>query len=82
MTIEGHENEIPPINQDDNLSYHTDNWLECIKTRKKPHGSIETGFAHAVALIMANKAYREGKKVYWDRENEEIVDSPPKSRRG
>ena len=72
----------PPVKQDDNLSAHTDNWLDCIKSRKRPHGSIETGFAHSVAIIMATKAYRDGCKVYWDREKEEIVESPPRSRRG
>jgi hypothetical protein len=30
-----------------------------------------------VASIMATKAYREGKKVYWDRAKEEIVYNPP-----
>ena len=26
---------------------------------------------------MATRAYREGKKLYWDREREEIVDVAP-----
>lgn len=64
----------PPVNQGDDLAYHTDNWLQCMRSRKTPNGNIETGFAHAVALIMATKAYREGKKVYWNRKTEEIVD--------
>ena len=58
---------VPDVDQNDDLKYHTDNWLECMRTRKTPNGSIETGFAHAVAVIMANKSYRENKKVYWDR---------------
>ena len=64
----------PPVNQGDDLAYHTDNWLQCMRSRKTPNGNIETGFAHAVALIMATRAYREGKKVYWNRKTEEIVD--------
>lgn len=67
---------IAPIEQSDDLAYHTDNWLECIRSREKPNGHIDTGFAHAVAVVMATRSYREGKKLYWDREKEEIVDRP------
>jgi len=78
IKADGLENETPDVRQDDNLSNHTDNWLECIRSRKRPHGSIETGFAHAVAVVMANRAYREGKKMFWDRDNELILDHSPK----
>jgi hypothetical protein len=30
-----------------------------------------------VAVVMATRSYREGKKLYWDREKEEIVEQPP-----
>jgi len=76
VTVEG-RTEPPPISQDDDLSAHTDNWLECIRSRKAPNGSIDTGFAHAVAVVMANRSYREGKKFYWDRKKEDIVDQQP-----
>ena len=68
--------QTPAINQDDNLQAHTDDWLACMRSRKIPNGSIETGFAHSVAVIMATRSYREGKKMYWDRQREEIVDRP------
>ena len=31
---------------------------------------------HSVALIMATRAYREGKKMYWDPKTETILDHP------
>ena len=68
--------ELAPIHQSDDLKAHTDNWLQCIRSREKPNGSIETGFAHAVAVVMATRSFREGKKLYWDRRNEQIVDAP------
>jgi hypothetical protein len=71
------QTEPPPVKQDDNLKAHTDNWLACMRSRQRPNGSIETGFAHAVAVIMATRSYREGKKMYWDRQREEIVERPP-----
>ena len=78
MTVDG-RTEPPPISQDDDLSAHTDNWLECIRSRKAPNGNIDTGFAHAVAVVMATRSYREGKKFYWDRKNEAIVEQRPAS---
>ena len=73
------DTEIPPTKQSDDSKYHMDNWIECMRNRKTPNGSIETGFAHSVAVIMATRSYREGKKMYWDRKNEEILDHPPSS---
>jgi len=75
VTIPGHT-EVPPIEQSDNLTGHTDNWFSCMRSRKTPNGSIDTGFGHAIAVIMATRAYRENKKFYWDRKNEQIVDRP------
>jgi hypothetical protein len=52
----------------------------CSVTRRarnpKTNGHIQTGFWHSVGAIMATRAYREGKKIYWDRIKEEIVDHP------
>jgi len=76
VTIPGHT-DVPPVDQGDDLAYHTDEWFRCMRTRKTPNGSIQTGFAHSVALVMATRSYREGKKIYWDRKNEQILDHPP-----
>jgi predicted dehydrogenase len=76
VTVDG-RTEPPPIAQDDDLDAHTSNWLECIRSRKSPNGNIDTGFAHAVAVVMATRSYREGKKLYWDRKNEAIVEQRP-----
>lgn len=75
VTIPGHP-ETPPLEQDDNLQAHTDDWFRAMRSRKTPNGNIDTGFAHAAALIMATRSYREGKKMFWDRKREEIVDHP------
>lgn len=65
-----------PTDISDNLKPHMDNWIECMRSRKKTNGSIETAFAHSVAVIMANRSYREGKKLYWDRNKEEVIERP------
>ena len=67
-----------PVDTGDYSKYHLDNWIDCIRSRNlKPNGDIHTGFRHSVACIMATRAYREGKKFYWDPVNELIVDNRP-----
>jgi predicted dehydrogenase len=75
VTVPG-RTEAPPVSQGDDLKYHTDDWFRSMRSRKTPNGSIQTGFAHAVAVVMATRSYREGRKLYWDRKNERIVDRP------
>jgi len=63
------------VEGNDNMPYHLDNWVDSIRSRNLlPNGNIHTGFWHSIASIMATRAYREGKKLYWDRTKEEIVD--------
>jgi hypothetical protein len=71
------KSEVPPVHHNDNLKAHTDNWFECMRNRKQPNGNIETGFAHSGAVVMVTRSYREGKKLYWDRKAEEIVEQRP-----
>ena len=60
--------------------FHMDNWIDCMRSRNQmPNGNIHTGFWHSVGSIMATRAYREGKKLYWDRNKEEITDHPVNS---
>jgi len=66
---------LPPVVLSDDSKYHLDNWVDCMRARnQKTNGNIHTGFAHSVGQIMATHAYREGKKLYWNREKEEIVE--------
>lgn len=69
--------ELPPTALDDNNKNHLDNWIDCMRARdKNTNGHIMTGFWHSIGIVMATQAYREGKKLYWDRKNEKIVDQP------
>jgi predicted dehydrogenase len=64
-----------PFISDANPS-HMKNWFDCIRSRNQPNATVEHGFAHSVAVIMAARAQREGKKLYWDPDNEQILDHP------
>ncbi len=52
---------------------HVRNWMECVRSRKQPHAPIEAGYNHAIAVIMANAAYRTGEKVTFDDEHQEVL---------
>jgi predicted dehydrogenase len=65
-----------PFTSDANPS-HMRNWLDCLRSRSQPNATVEHGFAHSVAVIMAARAQREGKKLYWDADTEQILDHPP-----
>jgi len=59
---------------------HMKNWFDCLRSRDQPNATIDDGFAHSVAVIMAALAQREGKKRYWDADAEEILEHPPTER--
>ncbi|HZT33900.1 MAG TPA: Gfo/Idh/MocA family oxidoreductase [Bryobacteraceae bacterium] len=68
---------LAPTYISDNVPFHMANWLECLRSRKQPNATVHNGFAHAVVCIMAARAYREGKKLYWDPKTESILDHAP-----
>ena len=57
----------------DTTHLHIKEWLDCIRTGNTPSCSIDQGFEEAITAHMGTIAYREGRRVHWDRENEKIV---------
>ena len=68
------QTELPPMGIDDLTLEHMTNWFECLRSRQAPHCTVEEGFAHSVACIMAARAYWSGQRMYWDKAREEILD--------
>lgn len=57
-----------------NTTYlHLREWLECIRTGKKPSCGIDEGFQEAITAHMGTRAYLEGRTMYWDADKEEII---------
>jgi predicted dehydrogenase len=52
---------------------HVANWLDCIKSRKEPNSPVELGSRVINAAHAGNVAYREGRRVTWDAERQQIV---------
>jgi predicted dehydrogenase len=73
VMLPGHDKLAPTFMGDEDLSHMT-NWFECMRSRKAPNATVINGFSHSVVVIMAARAYREGKKLYWDPKTEQIVD--------
>lgn len=45
---------------------HMLNWLQCMRSRNEPNASIDAGYQHAVAVIMAMTAYDTGRRQVYD----------------
>jgi len=60
-TIRG-KNEVKPIERPD----HFLNWLQCMRSGETPHASIDAGYQHAIAVLMAVMSYDTGRKTVYD----------------
>lgn len=49
------------------------NWMESIRTRKKPNADIEAGYNHSLALVMTIAAMQTGRKAMFDDKKQEVV---------
>jgi len=54
------------------LDLHVQNFLECMKTRKRPNADVEIGSHIAKIAHLGNIAYKTGRKVYWDADKNEF----------
>jgi len=53
---------VPPVAHPD----HFLNWLQCMRSGETPNASIDAGYQHAVAVIMAMTSYETGRKALYD----------------
>jgi predicted dehydrogenase len=45
---------------------HMKNWIDCMRSRQQPIAPIEAGYAHSVAVIMADESYASGRRMVYD----------------
>jgi hypothetical protein len=64
---------------EDTTDLHVKNFIECVRARARPAADVEIGHRSAIAPHLGNIAYRTGRKIRWDAENEEIRDDPAAS---
>ncbi len=78
VTLPG-DNKPGPINIGDEDLSHLTNWFECLRSRNpRTNATVDHGFLHSVACIMAAQSYWQGKRVYYDAKTEQITDSAPR----
>ena len=46
--------------------------LQCMRDGETPHASIDAGYQHAVAVLMAVMSYETGRKTQYDHANRAI----------
>jgi len=51
---------------------HFLDWLQCLRSRQAPNASIDAGYQHAVAGLMAVLSFDTGKRMIYDAEKREI----------
>ena len=56
------ENKVEPIEQTD----HWVNWYRCMRDKKTPNASLDAGYQHAIASIMATMSYEKGRRTRFD----------------
>lgn len=54
-------------------SLHMLNWMECVRSRQTPNASVQAGYNHSVANIMAHTAFETGKRVSFDDVKQELI---------
>ena len=57
----------------DTTHLHIKEWIEGIREHKQPSCNIDQGFEEAISAHMGTISYKEGRRVFWDKENERVV---------
>ncbi len=52
---------------------HMRNWMECVRSRKKPNADVVAGYNHSIATIMCTASLRTGEKATFDESTQEVL---------
>jgi predicted dehydrogenase len=63
----------------DATDLHVKDFIDCVRSRKKPAADVEVGHRSTIAAHLGNIAYRTGRKIRWDAAREEIIGDPKAS---
>ncbi len=62
------------------LELHVQNFLDCLRTRKRPVADVEVGHESSSVSHLGNIAYRTGRIVKWDPGREQVIGDAEASR--
>jgi hypothetical protein len=60
---------------------HVRNFLDCVKSRKRPVSDIEIGHRSTSTCLLGNIAYRSKQRILWDVVNQRMVEGGPEGRK-
>jgi predicted dehydrogenase len=63
----------------DATDQHVRDFINCVRSRKRPTADVEIGHRATTAAHLGNIAFRIGRKIRWDADTEEILDDRPAS---
>jgi predicted dehydrogenase len=69
------------MNTTDATALHAANFIECVRSRRKPAAEVETGHRSSTVPLLGNLSYDVGRKLRWDAAREEVIDDAEASRR-
>jgi predicted dehydrogenase len=58
---------------EDTMSMNERDWLECVRTRKRPLCEVEDGHRVAITSHLANMSLRLNRSIRWDPEKEQVI---------
>jgi len=68
------------VSAEDATALHVKNFIECVRSRKKPAADVVIGHHSTIVAHLGNIAYRSGHKIRWDAPKEQIVDDAEASK--
>ena len=75
VTDPGSEKEFP-----DQVGVHVRNFLDCVRSRNRPHADVEEGYLTNLMCHLGNISMRMGRSVSWDPDKQEIRGDPEATR--
>jgi predicted dehydrogenase len=58
----------------DSTKLHVENFIDCVRTRKRPIADVELGHQASNVAHLANIAYKTGRKLRWDAAQEQFIE--------
>jgi len=59
---------------------HHHNFLDCIRTRRRPHADVEIGHRSTSACLLANIAVDCRRQLHWDGQRERFINDEAANR--
>jgi predicted dehydrogenase len=78
--ISGYRTEAKRNSAKDATDLHVKNFIECVRSRRKPNADIEIGHRSTIVPHLGNIAYKTKKKLVWNEAQENFVDDPEASK--